>query len=243
MIPIAQSFIPQFNVSFQNTESSPYDTNKCKFFIGEYVFIKYALLRLINPFRDELIINKIAKITKKYQLSSYVCLYELVFDDGRISVEVREDFISKINNNLINYINPPNIINPISSFLPKSSLPYTLNFNSYIIELIKLNNQFNIMSPISPVSYILNNNDNINDIDKKEVTKYYYKSILKVVDKESNLKKHKIFLESSSGKKFIKKVLKKYINEYDSNWKEMKEIDNYDHIIKYLKKYIIQKLN
>jgi len=245
LIPTTQPYIPQFNLSVQNMESSPYDINKCKFFIGEYVFIKYALLRLINPFRDELIINKIGKITKKHQLSPYttppyVCLYEIMFDDGKISPEVNEQFISKINNNLINYISPPNIINPDPLFLPKSSVPYTLNFNSYIIELMKLNNQFNNKFNImSPVSYILENND----AEKREVEKYYYKSLLKLIDKESNLKKHKDFLESNIGKKFIKKVLKKYINEYDSNWKEMKDIDNYDHVIKYLKKYIIEKLN
>jgi hypothetical protein len=220
-----QQYLSQNSSQYSPQYSHNYNMNKCKFFIGEYVFIKYAILRLINPFRDELIINKIAKITKKHNSSPltnppYVCLYELVFDDGRIAPEVKEEYIEKINSNLINYTNPISPLSPInpnSLFLPKTSIPNTLNFNSYIIELMKLNND---------------------DSDKKEVIKYYYKSILKLIDKDTKIKLHKTFLESHNGKKYIKKILKKYIDEYDSNWKEMKEIDNYDHVMKYLQKYI-----
>jgi hypothetical protein len=84
----------------QITESpNNIDINKCKFFIGEYIYVQNSLLRLINPFRDELIINpfrdeliinKFGRITKKHNLSQftippYKCLYEIIFDDGKIA--------------------------------------------------------------------------------------------------------------------------------------------------------------
>jgi hypothetical protein len=226
-----------------NISVSPNDINKCKFFVGEYVYIQNALLRLTNPLRDELIINKFCRINKKHNLSQftippYKCLYEIIFDNGNIAPEVGEEYITKLNNSLINYINPPNTFNPISSsFIPKSSLPNVSNFNSYIMELIKLNNNYSGYNQL-----ILTSPNYENDYDKKEVKKYYYKALIKVTNKDSKFNKIKELIETRKGKKAVYKLLKKYYNKYASDWKEMKDIDNYDHVMTYLKKNILDVL-
>ena len=78
------------------------------------------------------------------------------------------------------------------------------------------------------------------DSNKNDVRKYYYKALIKLINKDSKLDKIKKFVESRKGKKQVYKLLKKYSQKYDSDWKEMKEIDNYDHIMNYLKKNILE---
>jgi hypothetical protein len=105
------------------------------------------------------------------------------------------------------------------------------DFNSYVLELMKLNNNYNNQILLSPTY--------TDDSNKKDIQKYYYKSLIKLINKDSKFDKIKKNVESRKGKKQIYKLLKKYLQKYDSNWTEMKDIDNYDHVMNYLKKNIL----
>ena len=109
---------PQYPLTPTSSTTYAIDNiNKCKFFVGNRVIIKYANLRVELPqtriLVDELVINKIGTITHKYSLTKstiipYSCLYGVMFDDKKFAPEVLEHEIS---------IAPINSVSPVSPLI------------------------------------------------------------------------------------------------------------------------------
>ena len=210
------------------------DGTVCKFKKGDRIIVTKETLMFDNPLKLQFVEMKRGVIDEvgprsQYTNPPFICIYNLLFDDGTKAVEVPE---SKIKTSIpVQYDNSINqLLNPVTM----NDLVLINNIN----QIVSKNKVLPVLQTMYETSYEY---QDINE-DKKlqnDVIIFYHNKTLKWLDKNEEfkkLKKHLKFIKSKKGLTYIKTVLKLYIKKHNAKWYELRGEDNYDSVKEFIRK-------
>ena len=218
---VFESYIRNSISIVRDTEYSPgsYVTS-CKFKINDKVSISDKTITFINPTRIEYVDLKAGFIRRLLPPSSYGCLYEIQFNDGKIATEVKESYIRKSVSIVRDHeystssgtvttdsdTQTDNLYSPFSLKQPDSKMDMiTLialnNFNESIKQSLKPNQNLynqnlynqNLYNQNLNIPLFTQESQNIGNDEnlQNDVTEYYQKKTIKWIKNEYEFSKAK----------------------------------------------------